>query len=409
MSFNLKAAGATLLVAGAMLGAGMLALPLVSAGMGYNMALVALGATWLLMTYTGLMLLEVFLAFPEGSGFDVVALKLLGKKGLWVTNASLMLLLYALTSAYIAGASSTYGADIKQYFGFTVPPVVISALFTLIIGGIVFLSTQAVDQVNRVLFTLKIIVFLLIAICIHPYVNPSYLNTEYDSGRYIYAAVPVFITAFGFHGSIPSMVKYIGRDHPGTLRSVFIIGGLIPLLVYAIWEYCSLGVLPRTGPDSFLALSQRHGSVGMFLDYVHANTPSSLVPSLFSSFTSITLCTSFLCVSLGLFDAMASSLNHSDSQKGRLKTALTTYTPPFVFAWLYPQGFVIALGAAAIFLAILAILFPAMALRKLRVQPGYQPEWRVPGGSGAIMLVSLIGVLMIFFQILKMQNLLPMF
>lgn len=409
MSLNIKAAGAALIVAGAMLGAGMLALPLVSAGMGYNASLVTLGVTWCLMTYTGLMLLEVFLAFPEGSGFNVVSLELLGKKGLWITNTTLMLLLYALTAAYIAGASTTYGSDIRQYFGVDVNPVVISAGFTLFVGGIVFFSTRAVDHANRLLFTLKIIVFILIAFSIHPYVKAHYLNTDRDSSRYLYAAFPVFITAFGFHGSIPSMIKYIGRDHPKTLRSIFVVGGLIPLAVYAIWEYCSLGVLPRVGPGSYQALSHNHGSVGMFLDYIHASTPNALIPSLFSSFTSITLCTSFLCVSLGLFDAMASSLRHGDSVPDRFKTALVTYLPPFVFAWLFPQGFIVALGAAAIFLSVLAILFPAAALRRLRMQPGYQPRWRVAGGPATLFVVSVIGVLVIAFQLLKMQNLLPMF
>ncbi|GGY11574.1 amino acid permease [Paludibacterium paludis] len=409
MGFNVKAAGATLLISGTMLGAGMLALPLVSAGMGYNNALFALLGMWVFMTYTGLMLLEVTLAFPDGSGFDIIALKLLGKRGQWITNFSLLLLLYALSSAYIAGASSTYGANLKHYLGVGLPPVMVSALFTLLIATIVFLSTRAVDRVNSILFSVNIIVFLLIAVTIRPYVNPVYLNTVNDSTRYMYAAFPVFLTAFGFHGSVPSMVKYIGRDKPQTLRNVFIAGGLIPMLVYAIWEYCSLGLLPRVGANSFLALSQQHGSVGMFLDYVHANTPNQLVPTLFSSFTSIALFTSYLCVSLGLFDSVASSLGQGDSRSGRLKTAVATYLPPFVFAWLYPEGFVMALGAAAIFLAVLAILFPAFALRKLRAKADYQPVWRVPGGTVAITLVSILGSLMIVFQILKMQNLLPMF
>lgn len=409
MSLNVKAIGAALIVAGAMLGAGMLALPLVSAGMGFNMSLITLGVTWVLMTYTGLMLLEVFLAFPEGSGFNVVSLNLLGKKGLFITNTTLLLLLHALTAAYIAGASTTYGSDIHQYFGVDIPPALIAAGFTIIAGGIVFLSTRAVDNANRLLFTLKIIVFILIAFSIHPYVKSYYLNTSHDSSRYLYAAFPVFITAFGFHGSIPSMVKYIGRENHKTLRAVFISGGFIPLGVYAIWEYCSLGVLPRVGPCSYVSLSRHQGSVGMFLDYIHASTPSTLVPSLFSAFTSITLCTSFLCVSLGLFDAMASSLRHSDTQRGRLKTALATYLPPFIFAWLFPQGFVIALGAAAIFLSILAILFPAAALKKLRQRPNYHPAWQVPGGGPTIYVISLIGLFIIIFQIMKMQSLLPTF
>ncbi|MCX7206142.1 MAG: tyrosine transporter, partial [Proteobacteria bacterium] len=111
-AINYKAVGATLLISGTMLGAGMLALPLVSSGMGYTYASLTLVCIWLLMTYTALMLLEVSLAFPVGSGFDVMAQSLFGNKGLWIFNASLLLLLYALSGAYISGAASSYTSNI---------------------------------------------------------------------------------------------------------------------------------------------------------------------------------------------------------------------------------------------------------------------------------------------------------
>lgn len=67
MQVNFKAIGATLLISGTMLGAGMLALPLVSAGMGFGYACLTLFLIWMLMTYTGLMLLEVCLSFPKAT------------------------------------------------------------------------------------------------------------------------------------------------------------------------------------------------------------------------------------------------------------------------------------------------------------------------------------------------------
>ena len=406
-AINFKAVGATLLISGTMLGAGMLALPLVSSGMGYTYSSLALVCIWLLMTYTALMLLEVSLAFPEGSGFDVMAQNLFGNRGLWVINASLLLLLYALSGAYISGAASTYTSNIKQYLGIDVPSAVVAAVFTLLIGSIVYMSTGAVDRVNRVLFSLNVFIFFAMAITIHPYVNQGNLNSPLDSSRYLYAAFPVFITAFGFHGSIPSMVKYIGRDKPQTLRNVFILGGLIPLLVYGIWEYCSLGLVPRTGENSFYTLAENHGSVGMFLDYIHASTSNRWIPTLIGIFSSIALFTSYLCVSLGLFDSVASSIGWKNTKRDRLITAVVTYLPPFVFAWIYPQGFVLALGAAAIFLSVLAILFPAAALYKLRSQKNYQANWCVPCNTCSFCTVTSIGLIIIVFQVMKMQNLLP--
>ena len=46
-----------LIVAGTTIGAGMLALPIASAGLGFNTAMVLIVGCWLLMTYTALLML----------------------------------------------------------------------------------------------------------------------------------------------------------------------------------------------------------------------------------------------------------------------------------------------------------------------------------------------------------------
>ncbi|AXT48067.1 aromatic amino acid transport family protein [Chromobacterium rhizoryzae] len=409
MQVNFKAIGATLLISGTMLGAGMLALPLVSAGMGFGYACLTLFLIWALMTYTGLMLLEVCLSFPEGYGFDAIARSLFKAKGSYLINTSLLLLLYALSSAYISGGGSTYQSSLHQYLGLSLSPAQVSLVFTVLIGGIVFASTTAVDKVNRLLFSLNILIFLALSAVIQPYVDTGNLSESTDSAKYMLAAIPMFLTAFGFHGSVPSMVKYLGRDQPRTLRNVFIAGSLIPMGVYLLWVFNTLGTLPRYGSHSFQAISAHNGSVGMFLDEFHALVPTPQVPSLLSAFSSIALFTSYLCVSLGLFDAMASTLKRGDSLRQRLQTALITYLPPLGFALFFPGGFVAALGAAAIFLVVLAILFPALALIKLRRQDNYQPDYQVSGGGTLHWAIGGSGLAIILFQILVMQGLLPVF
>jgi len=55
-----KILGSALMIAGTTIGAGMLAMPLTSAGMGFGMTLVLLVGLWLLLTYTGLLFMEVY-------------------------------------------------------------------------------------------------------------------------------------------------------------------------------------------------------------------------------------------------------------------------------------------------------------------------------------------------------------
>ena len=82
--------------------------------------------------------------------------------------------------------------------------------------------------------------------------------------------------------------------------------------------------------------------------------------------------------------------------------------PPLVFTLVYPDGFVPALGAAAIFLTILAILFPVLALRKLRGKQ-HQIEYNVATNNMALFVVGFIGLQVIINQILTLNNAVPIF
>ncbi|MCG3822960.1 aromatic amino acid transporter [Photobacterium damselae] len=405
---NIKSIGATLLISGTMLGAGMLALPLISAGLGTKNAILLLVIIWALMTYTGLMLLEVCLNYPEGTGLEAIAYHLFGVKGKWIINISLLLLLYALSCAYISGASSIYKNDLSDYFHITLSSNVIAILFTIIISLIVFVSTKAVDITNRYLFITNIIIFFLLIFNIAPHINESFLSNINDSNKYAFSAIPVFITAFGFHGSIPSMVKYIGRENSRTLRNIFISGGLIPLIVYIIWEVSMLGSLPRYGSVSFEYVAQHGSSVGIMLQQMQIYIKNSNIIYLISAFSSIAMFTSYLCVSLGLFDSLASTFKRANNSLGRLVTAFLCYLPPLVFTIIYPDGFVPALGAAAIFLTILAILFPVFALCKTRKQT-HQIKYNVITNKVILFIIGLVGIQVIINQILTLNNAVPIF
>ena len=57
--------GSIFIVAGTTIGAGMLAMPLAAAGVGFGMTLLLLGTLWALMCYTALLLLEVYQHVPR--------------------------------------------------------------------------------------------------------------------------------------------------------------------------------------------------------------------------------------------------------------------------------------------------------------------------------------------------------
>ena len=60
--------GSILIVAGTTIGAGMLAMPLASAGVGFGVTVLLLSGLWALMCYTALLLLEVYQHVPADTG-----------------------------------------------------------------------------------------------------------------------------------------------------------------------------------------------------------------------------------------------------------------------------------------------------------------------------------------------------
>lgn len=94
-------------------------------------------------------------------------------------------------------------------------------------------------------------------------------------------------------------------------------------------------------------------------------------------FADLALATSFLGVSLGLFDFFADAFKQGDNNQGRVMTALITFIPPLGFALFYPQGFIMALGYAAIALVVLAVFLPVAMVYKQRASTSSDTGYKV--------------------------------
>ena len=114
--------GSIFIVAGTTIGAGMLAMPLAAAGVGFSVTLVLLVSLWALMCYTALLLLEVYQHVPADTGLGTLAKRYLGRYGQWVTGFSMMFLMYALTAAYISGAGELLASSISDWTGTNISP-----------------------------------------------------------------------------------------------------------------------------------------------------------------------------------------------------------------------------------------------------------------------------------------------
>jgi len=140
------------------------------------------------------------------------------------------------------------------------------------------------------------------------------------------------------------------------------------------------------------------GFINQLASVLHSQSLSSAI----SVFADLALATSFLGVSLGLFDFIAANLRQEDNATGRSITAAITFVPPLGFALFYPQGFITALGYAAIALVILAIFLPVSMVwvqRKQRDNANLPQGYRVAGGTLGLVLALVSGLAVIGAQL----------
>ena len=393
--------GSTMIIAGTTIGAAMLALPVVSQHAGFVSASLLLLGLWIIMAYGALVLLEILLQFPQGTSFSTLGNALLGRFGYALINISMVALFYCLTTAYIAGGASFLERALHSPHLPHLPHYSFALLFTIGLGGLVAWKTSAVDVTNRCLLGLKMFAFLAVSALLMPHINSTLLfaNTPNHYHAAILLILPVFFTAFGFHGSIPSLVKYVGPQ-PQALKKTFIIGSAIPLILYILWEAVTLGVLPQTGATSFSSADTHTNPVSQYIFLISHQVQQPIIRYGIHFFTDIAVTTSFLGVTLGLFDFFVDIIRNTRFVSSRrLIATLITFIPPLCFALVYPQGFIAALGYAAIPLALLAVILPSVMALRLRNATNYTRPYQAPGGTLGLVSLFIFGIFLIAVQL----------
>lgn len=398
--------GGAMIIAGTAVGAGMFSIPIVTSGVWFSGSVALLIYTWFCMLISGLMILEATMNYPAGASFHTVVKDLLGKGWNTLNGLSITFVLYILTYAYISAGGSIIAHTLEGVFGAN--QTLSGLVFAIIVAFIVWLSTRAVDRLSTILIGGMVITFVLSVGDMFTHVQPAVLFNQGDSDAnylpYALAALPYLLTSFGYHGNVPGLVKYYQKDSGAVVRSL-VYGTLLALAIYILWQYVIQGNIAR---DAFKQVIAEGGNIGSLLKQMGNVSSSHAVGQLLNAFSYMALASSFLGVSLGLFDFLADFFKFKDNQVGRTKSALVTFVPPTVAALLFPNGFLYAIGFAGLAATIWAVIVPAMMARASRrrfPQAGY----RAPGGQGMILFIILFGAINAVAHVLTLLDLLPVF
>ena len=380
-----KTVGSTLLVAGTMIGAGMLAMPLTSAGIGFGFTLVLLLGLWALLTFSALLFVELYQTAESDAGIGTLAEQYFGKAGRIIATAVLIIFLYALIAAYVSGGGSLLKDLLPESFGDKVSVL----LFTVIFGSFIVIGTHSVDKINRVLFFVMLAAFAVVLSLMLPEIKFDNLMATPIDNALIISASPVFFTAFGFHGSIPSLNKYLGGNVK-ALRISILVGSAITLCAYILWQMSTHGLLTQ---NEFLQILKEDATLNGLVKATLAITGSNMIAGAVKLFSTLALVTSFLGVGLGLLECIEDLLKRSfNISAGRISLGLMTFIPPLVFALFYPEGFILALGYAGQMFAFYAVVLPVSLVWKAR-QTHTDLPYKVWGGNLTLIIVLVLGVI----------------
>lgn len=391
--------GGILLIGGSCVGAGMLALPILTGLSGFFPSMTMFFCAWAFMTITGLLMVEVNGWFQTQVNIVSMAGHTLGQFGRVLSWGLYLFLFYSLLVAYISGSGSLTSTYFGTYFSMKLPSWIGSTVFVAIFGSIVYMGTRTVDHWNRVFMFGKIFTYLAMVVLGVQYIKPHLLLRTEPS--YAIFSLPVLIISFGYHNMIPTLTAYMKGDIQ-RVRKVILGGSLFALIVYLIWEIVVLGIVPPDGQWGLVA-SWKHGWQAS--EAVSGTLGITWVSSFAEGLAFFALLTSFVAQTLALVHFLADGFKVKGEKHESIPLCLLALAPPLFFSFLYPQLFIKALNfAGGICAVILFGILPAVMVWMGRYSKKTASSYQVKGGKPLLITVFLFALFILFFQISSMAG-----
>lgn len=233
--------GATMLVTGCCIGAGMIGLPILSVLAGFLPSTVAMILCYIFTTITGLFIVEATLWFDDKVNLPTIVESILGRKGKLLTLFLFLALFYSLFVAYLDGCGIIFSNIFSSLLGYAVQKAVGITFCTVLVAAIIYTGTHCANRINQFLVLGLAISYALLILVGLTHANT--LNKTQINMMATLNVIPIMLICFGYQNLVPSITYYLEKNVK-HIRFSIIVGNLIPLFIYVIWNYVILGMLP---------------------------------------------------------------------------------------------------------------------------------------------------------------------
>ncbi len=386
--------GGMLMILGTCVGAGMLAIPIVSAHESFRLSALLLITAWFCMTIGAFAVLEVNLWFKPGSNLVSMAEGTLGAWGKMLTSLLYLLLMYSLICAYLSSASGVLETFLDAIH-WDVSRTVSTLITLVVLGSVVYAGMGAVDIANRFFMAIKLTIFVLIVMVLAPQIEIDRLL----QGDFMIrnSAFIVMVTSFGYATILPTLREYLDSDRK-ALKFIVILGSLVPFAIFLIWLCIVQGVLPREGEHGLIAMAASDNSSSKLMLAITKVSEYSWMKYIASIFVSVYVLTSFLSVSISLADFIADGLKKKKEGMNSILIHALCFLPPLLIVLLKPGIFITALAYAGIWCISLLVILPLLMLYSGRYKNALSDHHILPGGRWLVSVMIVIATAFLLVQ-----------
>ncbi len=382
--------GATTLITGCCIGAGMIGLPMKSVLVGFMPATFAMFLCYLFTTITGLFIVEATLWFNTKVNLPTIVESTLGKKSKFLTLFLFLALFYSLFVAYLDGTGMIIAEILTSLTGFAVTKKMGIIVSTLLVGAITYTGTHLANRFNQILLLGMIVSYaLLISI---GFTNNHISHAESFHPMGILHVIPIMLICFGYQNLVPTVTYYL-KKNVNYIRFAIIIGNFIPLLVYTLWNYVILGILP----DNHLIIKNAE-----IITQLLQNTLTIIsIVVLVKAFSLFAMLTSFIPTVLSLVDFIKDGIRISFNKqlKNDLFYVICIFIPSFIFTMTYPHLFLNMLDFAGGFVDVLLFgILPALVVLVGRKKFLSNDHYQVFGGMITPLLVIFLSLIILMVK-----------
>lgn len=414
------------IIAGTAIGGGFLALPTVTAPIGFLPSTAGLFAVWVLLVLTGITYAEACIRTAEqtleedsagcedeltsGASIVSVSQRALGRDVSVLCSIAFAAQMFAVLTAQIVKS----GEILATVTGL---PYALGCLLPSALVGIFTFCSRArlVEQTNTALAVTMVVGFAVLMGSTLANVGSTGLTLTSIESRLAFASwgqllpsmqsstswvLPVFVNLLCFGQSVPLVVEKMGTKRPNAIRAAVVAGSGLPLILCVIWTAISTSLLDPASAlgDPVLRMLTQRPEVSVPVGCIAVGAIGT------------TLIASYLSMGQFVTDAFC-SLTGGCSLRDRDISCACTVALPAMLACAGPGSYIPLLAFSGAFpTTVLYLIMPPLALLVLRQMPrsgegrqdmARQTSTLLPGGPPLLSVLIAVGVCILGISMLK--------